>query len=690
MSDPRDEIESTDTPGRRAPEGVRILGAEEAQAVLDNGQVARRRGDDDLLRYGDVPARPAPNTRPTVRFPLSARPEATTSGAETFEAGGIHDVEYGHGHGDVTDEFDPRSDVDHEIVLADVEAEESEASMSYSTWRRMRNSARLGDRGSWSDAMEGDFEDSEPGDEADGDFDPIQRDTSSGVQLPHWTDPPTGEVLRILPEAEPVDMTGDTDYEPWVSRTGPPRFRSGAGDWAEEDYGLGESLKDDPGEVRGVAREHQDPEDVSFEEAVAARRRRTTRRISATAGGMGTPPRRRPTPEPAAGAAPERRAPGPRARAGSAGSAAASGAAEAAGTAGAAGIASAGAGIPAAPGISRPAPAGQPGARLSARGGESGRRQAGGAGEPGERAQGAGQRPRRRSGLEPGDEPRQAPPAAVPAALGTRVVTGVGLGAVALMCFALGPLTATALVVVIVALGAIELSTALRGLGYDVATLVAAVGSAGLVIGAYQSGLDAFPLVTVMVVVFSMLWYLFEVVVARPVVNISMTMMVYGYVGVLGGFAGLILSGRPSNNGVGLLLGGAICAVGYDTFGYLIGSRFGRRRIAPKLSPNKSLEGLIGGTIASILLGVFVTEVLGLAPWDLATTSSLVVGLVLGGVVAVLAPLGDLCESMIKRDLGVKDLGTMFPGHGGVLDRFDSVLFCLPAIYYLARVLEIG
>lgn len=686
MSDPRDEIESTDIPGRRGPEGVRILGAEEAQAVLDNGQVARRRGDDDLLRYGDVPARPAPNTRPTVRFPLSARSEAAPSRAETFEAGGIHDVELRRGHGDVTGEFDPMSDVDHEIVLADVEAEENEASMSYSTWRRMRNAARLGDRGSWSDAMEDDFEDSEPADEADGGFDQIQRDTSSGVQLPHWTDPPTGEVLRILPEAEPVDMTGDTDYEPWASRAGPPRFRSGAGDWAEEDYGLGESLKDDPGEVRGVAREHQDPEDVSFEEAVAARRRRTTRRISATAGGTGTPPRGRPTPEPAAGAAPERRAPGARERAGSVGSAAASGVV----AAGAAGIASAGAGVAPAPGISRPAPAGQSGARLGAQGGESGRRQAGGAGEAGQRAQGAGQRVRRRPGLEPGDDPRHAPPAVVPAALGTRVVTGVGLGAIALMCFALGPLTTTVLVVVIVALGAIELSTALRGLGYDVATLVAAVGSAGLVIGAYQSGLDAFPLVTVMVVVFSMLWYLFEVVVARPVVNISMTMMVYGYVGVLGGFAGLILSGRPSNNGVGLLLGGAICAVGYDTFGYLIGSRFGKRRIAPKLSPNKSLEGLIGGTIASILLGVFVTEVLGLAPWDLATTSSLVVGLTLGGIVAVLAPLGDLCESMIKRDLGVKDLGTMFPGHGGILDRFDSVLFCLPAIYYLARVLEIG
>ena len=59
-------------------------------------------------------------------------------------------------------------------------------------------------------------------------------------------------------------------------------------------------------------------------------------------------------------------------------------------------------------------------------------------------------------------------------------------------------------------------------------------------------------------------------------------------------------------------------------------------------------------------------------------------------MVAIAAPLGDLCESMIKRDLGVKDFGTLLPGHGGILDRFDAILFCLPAVYYLARALTIG
>jgi phosphatidate cytidylyltransferase len=75
-----------------------------------------------------------------------------------------------------------------------------------------------------------------------------------------------------------------------------------------------------------------------------------------------------------------------------------------------------------------------------------------------------------------------------------------------------------------------------------------------------------------------------------------------------------------------------------------------------------------------------------LAPWD----GKLIHGIALGIVVAIVAPIGDLCESMIKRDLGLKDLGTILPGHGGVLDRFDAMLFCLPAVYYLAVQLDIG
>ena len=101
----------------------------------------------------------------------------------------------------------------------------------------------------------------------------------------------------------------------------------------------------------------------------------------------------------------------------------------------------------------------------------------------------------------------------------------------------------------------------------------------------------------------------------------------------------------------------AICAVGYDVFGYFVGSQFGRSRLAPRLSPNKTWEGLFGGMVASLIARRGSCR-RSSTPWD----DSLTDGLALGLVVAIVAPLGDLCESMIKRDLGVKDLGTHPPG----------------------------
>jgi phosphatidate cytidylyltransferase len=84
---------------------------------------------------------------------------------------------------------------------------------------------------------------------------------------------------------------------------------------------------------------------------------------------------------------------------------------------------------------------------------------------------------------------------------------------------------------------------------------------------------------------------------------------------------------------------------------------------------------------AAIVLGVIVSGVIKLTPWDAHVSY----GLALGVVVAIMAPLGDLCESMIKRDLGIKDLGSILPGHGGVLDRFDSLYFGAPIVYHYLR-----
>jgi len=110
----------------------------------------------------------------------------------------------------------------------------------------------------------------------------------------------------------------------------------------------------------------------------------------------------------------------------------------------------------------------------------------------------------------------------------------------------------------------------------------------------------------------------------------------------------------------------------------VIGRQAGRAPLAPNVSPNKTIEGTIGGSLFSILasflfLGVFP----GLAPWDAGSA------IALGVVVAIAAPLGDLCESMIKRDLDIKDMGTLLPGHGGLMDRLDSLLPCAAVAYLL-------
>ncbi|HYV60794.1 MAG TPA: phosphatidate cytidylyltransferase [Acidimicrobiia bacterium] len=401
-------------------------------------------------------------------------------------------------------------------------------------------------------------------------------DVGGPVQLPHWTEPPTGEVPTVISGEQPA-AEDDDDLEAWKSVGGQtPRYRTEDSDWAERDFSSPEFLKDDSLAL-GALRdrdlpEDDDDDDEAFETEVAARRRR----------GNG---RRRP--------------------------------------------------------VRRTRPPGT---------------------------------------LEE-EEPAPVDTHGPPPDLVTRLLTAAAIAVVALIMLKLGRGATTILVAVIVGAAAFELYEAFRRAGYHPATVIGLLGCVSIVGIAYTDGLDAFPLVTILVVAFTMLWYMLEVVKARPIVNIAITLLGFGYIGIFGAFAGLLLSSR---DGTGFIIGLALCAIGYDVFGYLIGSQFGRSRMSPRLSPNKTWEGLFGGMVAAIVLGGIVGTLL--APWN----GSISHGLALGLVVAIVAPIGDLCESMIKRDLGIKDLGTLLPGHGGVLDRFDAMLFCLPAVYYLAIQLKIA
>jgi phosphatidate cytidylyltransferase len=115
-----------------------------------------------------------------------------------------------------------------------------------------------------------------------------------------------------------------------------------------------------------------------------------------------------------------------------------------------------------------------------------------------------------------------------------------------------------------------------------------------------------------------------------------------------------------------------------DTFAYFVGSAFGKHKLCPLISPGKTIEGSLGGMLGSL----FVVACFG---WFIHLEWIHVV--VLGLIVGIMAPIGDLVESALKRFATVKDSGTLLPGHGGVLDRFDSILFVVPAVYYYMFVL---
>jgi phosphatidate cytidylyltransferase len=264
----------------------------------------------------------------------------------------------------------------------------------------------------------------------------------------------------------------------------------------------------------------------------------------------------------------------------------------------------------------------------------------------------------------------------------TAVATGLGLLAIALVLFKIGPAATMVLVFAVIVLAAAELFGALQRGGYQPATLLGLVASGSLVLGAYWKGEAALPLILGLTITFTMLWYLVGVTRVAPTMNAGVTLLAVLQVGLLGSFAALILT-LP--NGVGVLIGVILATAANDIGALVVGQQMGRAPVAPEVSPNKTVEGMIGGAVACVLLTVLLLGmVLKLDPWDVGSAA------LLGVVVSIAAPLGDLCESMVKRDLGIKDMGTVLPGHGGMLDRFDGLLFCLPVAFYLCRALNIG
>ena len=257
------------------------------------------------------------------------------------------------------------------------------------------------------------------------------------------------------------------------------------------------------------------------------------------------------------------------------------------------------------------------------------------------------------------------------------IAVGIALAALFFGALWLGEAAIVALIVVVLVLAAAEFYRAARPLGYRPATLAGLVGVGGLTVGVHLRGVEAYPIVLATAAVTIFCWFLLGIERDHPTANLAITALGLLWIGGLGSFAALMLR-EP--NGDSLLIAAVIGTVVYDVGGFVVGRTTGQSRLAPRISPNKTHEGLIGGIVLSVVVTTLVMNRFpGVFPW----TGSLLDALWLSLAVALAAPLGDLSQSLVKRDVNVKDMGNLLPGHGGVFDRFDALLFALPAAYFV-------
>jgi phosphatidate cytidylyltransferase len=181
------------------------------------------------------------------------------------------------------------------------------------------------------------------------------------------------------------------------------------------------------------------------------------------------------------------------------------------------------------------------------------------------------------------------------------------------------------------------------------------------------------PLLISLLTVVPLIWLLFKQNREHAFINWAWTVAGVLYIGWLISF---YIHIRAMENGIGWLVLVLSCTALCDVFAYAIGSTLGKHPLASSISPGKTIEGSIGGLIGSIIFA-FVVSLLFNLPlnyWEMALT---------GVIIAVFAELGDLVESLLKRNMNTKDTGNVLPGHGGVLDRIDSHLLVAPVAYYL-------
>ncbi len=254
---------------------------------------------------------------------------------------------------------------------------------------------------------------------------------------------------------------------------------------------------------------------------------------------------------------------------------------------------------------------------------------------------------------------------------------GVGVSLAVLVVLSLVLVKAVFVLVVAVALtiGLWELSRAMRTVGIQIPLLPVAGGGVLMLVGGYLGGMETAAVAMALTVIGTLIWRLAEG--ADGFVRDSTAgVFCLSYLYLMGVFVSLMLI---EDDGPWRVVAFIVATVTSDIGGYAAGVLFGRHPMAPTISPKKSWEGvggsLVAGIAASIVMVVFALD----GPWW--------AGVVLGVAGVVFATLGDLSESLIKRDLGIKDMGTLLPGHGGLMDRLDSLIAVAPIAWLVLYVL---
>jgi phosphatidate cytidylyltransferase len=308
---------------------------------------------------------------------------------------------------------------------------------------------------------------------------------------------------------------------------------------------------------------------------------------------------------------------------------------------------------------------------------------------------------RRRSGPPPrGGRPagQQRGAAQTPRNMQSAVVAGAVLAGGFIAALMIHELIVLGIIVVILAIAGYEYFGKVTEKGYRPAVVAGLVACAVAPIAAYNMGERALPLVIVLGFLVGSVGFIgAHGIEAGPLPNMAITTLGVVWIAVLGSFAALILRlntggvlingtyvfASGSNLGTDTLLVVALAVAANDIGALVVGSAVGKTPLRAWISPSKTIEGLLGGALATVISLFIASKLMDDVSFWNDTSNALILAL----VIAITAPLGDLTESMFKRNLDVKDFGSIVQGHGGVLDRFDGFLFALPAAYYVTLYL---